>query len=167
MCPCATERRDGRAVEGNALNHAREDKVARHAARAPLRDGRRLCRREAHAKDEEPDGGGDHLANLVQNDVFHNHSGGHVAVLLKVLPEQRFHISVFDDGPGLSDGALVGLGDKTFRHDDARTRSEEQPGLGLAITHEIAARAGWTLIFQPNQPKGLHVIIEGPILSEE
>lgn len=97
------------------------------------------------------------IANLVHNAVVHNEKGGHVAVVLEGGP--RFTLTVLDDGRGLPDEEMADLQERTFRADDARQRG---PGLGLAITNEVARRVGWEIRYESVEPRGLKVTIEGP-----
>ena len=98
------------------------------------------------------------IANLVQNAVQHNPDPGHVAIVLREL-EDGFELVVADDGPGMGDSVLADLRSATFVLDPARRRG---PGLGVAITAEIARRAGWTLAYEAVEPRGTRVRIRGP-----
>lgn len=98
------------------------------------------------------------LANLVHNAVAHGEPGGHVAFVLEA-DTAGFEVVVVDDGPGPQDGAGFDLGSPTFRTDTARMRSN---GLGLVITREVVARLGWSLQFEPEEPRGLRVVVRGP-----
>ncbi|MEN0065849.1 MAG: HAMP domain-containing sensor histidine kinase [Myxococcota bacterium] len=97
------------------------------------------------------------IGNLVQNAVVHG--GRHVAVLLKADAE-RFTLQVIDDGEGLSPVACADLAKRTFADDEARPRSA---GLGIAITNEVARRAGWSITYERALQGGLQVCIEGPV----
>lgn len=105
------------------------------------------------------------ISNLVQNAVKYGDADGHVAVLLHVRGADRFELAVVDDGPGVPPADLPRLGLRTFRGDAARRRDAEGGGLGLAITHEVCRRCGWTLGFALEPPRGLRVTIAGPLLQ--
>ena len=98
------------------------------------------------------------FANLLQNGVEHNEAGGHVAVIL-VVDQERFELTVVDDGPGLPSEMLATLASETFTSDEARRRG---PGLGMLITREVATRAGWGLVYESMEPTGLRVRVSGP-----
>ncbi len=100
------------------------------------------------------------VSNLVHNAVRYNEAGGHVAVVLERVDE-RFRIRVMDDGPGVPAEELKRLGERRFRGNDARTRQTKGSGLGLSIASDVAARHGWTLRFDANEPNGLVVTLEG------
>lgn len=99
------------------------------------------------------------LSNLVHNAVVHGRAGGHVAVLLE-RDERAFHVEVLDDGPGLPPKELASFDQRTFMDGSVRPRGQ---GLGLAITREIAARAGWELQHRSLEAGGLAVCIRGPL----
>lgn len=105
------------------------------------------------------------VANVVENAVSHGEPGGHVAVLLEAVPPGAFRITVLDDGPGVGPEELARLGERAFRSDAARRRDGRGRGLGLSITREVCARAGWTLSFARAEPAGLRVVIAGPRLA--
>lgn len=103
------------------------------------------------------------LSNIVHNAVTHGERGGNVAVVLEVI-DDTFELVVSDDGPGVPPEDLSMLAERTFRSDEARQRDIHGQGLGLAITHEIARRSGWTLEFACVEPRGLQVSLKGPVL---
>jgi len=104
------------------------------------------------------------LSNIVHNAVTHGERGGNVALVLEVV-EDNFELRVSDDGPGVPPEELTMLAERTFRSDEARQRDVHGQGLGLAITHEIARRAGWTLEFSGVEPRGLEVSLKGKHLG--
>ena len=104
------------------------------------------------------------FSNIVHNAVAYGERGGNVAIVLEVV-EDHFKLIVSDDGPGVPPEELPKLADRTFRSDDARQRDSRGQGLGLAITHEIAKRCGWTLEFDKIKPHGLRVTVKGPVVK--
>ena len=101
------------------------------------------------------------ITNVVENAVAYGDTGGRVAVVLDLLGDGRFRVTVLDDGPGVPPQELPRLGERAFRSDAARQRDPRGSGLGLAITSEVAARCGWTLEFAAAPPRGLRVEITG------
>ena len=100
------------------------------------------------------------VGNLVQNAIQHQHGAGHVALVLQLdAATGGFTLTVDDDGPGLPQELMASLAVEGFRTDAARQRG---PGLGMVIAAEIAARAGWSLQWQPLQPTGTRARIVGP-----
>ncbi len=104
------------------------------------------------------------LNNLVENAISHGDPGGHVAVVL-TSQANRFTLAVIDDGPGVLPSELVRLGQRTFRSDEARQRDPGGTGLGLAISTEVCAACGWSVDFEPHDPRGLRVVIRGALLA--
>ena len=94
------------------------------------------------------------VANLVDNAIVYNRSGGAVAIELASYDHgRRFRLVVADNGPGVDDDTLAGLtANKRFRGDEARSRRPGGRGLGLALTREIADRFGMQLDLR--QPVG-------------
>lgn len=105
------------------------------------------------------------LSNLVQNAIQYNDHGGHVAIILEALDEERFCLTVLDDGPGVVEEQLARLGQRAVRGDDARNRNPGGQGFGLSIVHKVCALHDWTLAFShasdQSETKGLQVRIQG------
>ena len=99
------------------------------------------------------------ISNLLQNAM--THGGQHVAVSLTV-GEGRFRLVVLDDGDGISEADCVDLSRRTFLTDPARRRG---PGLGVAITNEIARRAGFTIEYAQGEGGGLMVALVGRVIA--
>ena len=103
------------------------------------------------------------LANLVHNAVVHGAAGGHVALVLEA-GDDRFSLTVLDDGPGVPEETLADLAARTFQADAARPRGQ---GLGLAITHEVCRRATWEIRYERPEDGGLRVVIAGEVASRD
>ncbi len=101
------------------------------------------------------------VSNVVHNAVRYNNEGGHVAVVLEPV-EGRFRLRVFDDGPGVPDEALARLTERSYRADDARTRSPGGQGLGLSIAREVAQRHGFEMTLRRSEAGGLEAEFQGP-----
>ena len=90
------------------------------------------------------------LDNLLANAL--RHARGHVRVSLR-REGAMARLRVEDDGPGVPPEALPRLGERFFRVDRARTRTEGGHGLGLAYVRESALRFGGRVRFF-NRPEG-------------
>jgi signal transduction histidine kinase len=97
------------------------------------------------------------VANLLQNAM--SHGARHAAVQL-MASASSFQLVVLDDGPGVARPADLAL--RTFEISPDRPRST---GLGLAITNEIARRAGWTVHYASEG--GLRVELSGSLAGED
>ncbi len=107
------------------------------------------------------------LANVVHNAVRYASSAdaeGQIIIALEAS-DDRFVLAVHDDGPGVSAAELPRLGERTFRTDEARTRSQSGSGLGLAIVAETSLRCGWSNALTRSPLGGLLVRVEGPRVS--
>jgi two-component system phosphate regulon sensor histidine kinase PhoR len=84
------------------------------------------------------------IANIVDNAIRYTQSGGTATVTLEPSAgTQAFRLWVADNGPGVSEELFRGLtAVRRFRGDEARNRRPDAPGLGLAVTREIADRLG-------------------------
>jgi signal transduction histidine kinase len=102
------------------------------------------------------------VANVVHNAVTHGPEGTRVAVLVELTQDDRFSITVLDDGPGVRRKDLGRLVERSFRSSRARRRNPGGSGHGLAITAEICRRNGWSLRLDAETPRGLRVTIVGP-----
>ena len=105
------------------------------------------------------------LSNLVHNAVRYGEPGGHVVVVLEA-EGGRFTLDVIDDGPGVPPDDMIRLSERTFRGDRARQRHVQGMGLGLSITGELCARAGFELRFEAMEPRGLRATLSGPCAEQ-
>jgi signal transduction histidine kinase len=87
------------------------------------------------------------LANMIDNAIRYNRAGGTVTVTLEPgAGTQGFRLWVADTGSGVTDELFRGLtAVRRFRGDEARNRRPDSPGLGIAVTREIADRFGLRL----------------------
>ena len=102
--------------------------------------------------------------NLVHNAVRYGDEGGHVSLLLSEK-EGRFTITVWDDGPGVSEEELDRLAEPGYRASAARTRDPKGAGLGLSIAREVATRHGFELSFLRLEEGGLEASLSGPVAT--
>ncbi|MEO7094709.1 MAG: ATP-binding protein, partial [Polyangiales bacterium] len=70
---------------------------------------------------------------------------------------------VLDDGPGVLEGEMTRVVERSVRGERARTRHPDGRGLGLAITKRVAELHGLTLRFSPVSPRGLQVELAGAL----
>jgi len=77
------------------------------------------------------------IMNLIENAVKYSHDGGTIAVAAKKI-EGKVHISVKDEGIGISEENLPRLFERFYRVDKSRSQKNGGTGLGLAIVKHIA-----------------------------
>ena len=94
------------------------------------------------------------VSNVIDNAIRYNTSGGRATVtLVHDRAEQRFRLFIVDNGRGVTDEDFRTLtAVRRFRGDENRTRRPGAPGLGLAVTREVADRSG--LQFELKRPVG-------------
>jgi signal transduction histidine kinase len=108
------------------------------------------------------------LENLLANALRYVPSGGTVELALAPVPgrDDRFRLTVSDDGPGLPPEDLAHAFERFYRATGARVagaaRDAGGSGLGLAIVREIVERHGGTVGAETREPHGLAIIIELP-----
>jgi signal transduction histidine kinase len=108
------------------------------------------------------------LENLLANALRYVPSGGTIELALTPVPghEDRFRLTVGDDGPGLPAEDLAHAFERFYRAAGARVtgaaRDAGGSGLGLAIVREIVERHGGTVRAEARAPHGLAIVIELP-----
>jgi signal transduction histidine kinase len=65
----------------------------------------------------------------------------------------------------VTDDALARLTERSYRADDARSRSPGGQGLGLSIAREVAQRHGFEMTLRRSDAGGLEVELQGPLRS--
>lgn len=105
--------------------------------------------------------------NLFTNTVKYRMTDtSHVDIVLnRTLDKTEIQLIFADDGPGVPDESLERLFDSFYRVDDARSRSENGSGIGLAVVKEIILGHGGRV--QAQNRKGLAVMIHLPINEED
>jgi len=101
------------------------------------------------------------LMNLINNAFKHAPAGSTVHVTLRA-EDERAHLIVRDEGPGIPKEKQERIFDRFFRADDARARREgEGAGLGLAICHRIVeAHDGLIWVeSEPGKGAAFHVVL--------
>lgn len=104
------------------------------------------------------------VSNVIFNAIRHNHSDGHVAVILESTGENTFRISVIDDGPGIPEDQMSRLVERYFRCDKERGRGADGQGLGLNIAFQLADMHGWKFELSRSEFGGLRVDFTGSTL---
>jgi len=102
------------------------------------------------------------LGNIVHNAIRYGNRGGNVAIVLDVV-ENTFHLSILDDGPGISEENLQKVKERNYRGSKARERESTGQGLGLGIAQAFTDQSAFALDFKLNDSQGLKVTIRGQL----
>lgn len=105
------------------------------------------------------------LDNLFSNTLRYRIKAKSVVLIsLKRLPDRRWlEMTYQDDGPGVPRESLELIFEMFYRLDDARSRSGEGSGVGLAVVKEIISGHGGT-VYAENRD-GLAIIIRLPAVK--
>ncbi|NJM34873.1 MAG: hypothetical protein HC850_09390 [Rhodomicrobium sp.] len=101
------------------------------------------------------------VRNLVENAVIH---GRHARVSLNG-PPKSIHITIDDDGPGISDTDMSRVFSPFVRLDESRGQETGGIGLGLAIARSIVRGHGGDIVLQNRPEGGLSATIQLPVNS--
>ncbi len=101
------------------------------------------------------------IGNLVSNALAHTPAGGSVE-LAAAGGEQGIQIAVRDTGCGIAPDHLPHVFERFYRVEQARTGSEENAGLGLAVVKSIVTRHGGEVAIESRVGKGTEVRLTFP-----
>jgi signal transduction histidine kinase len=86
------------------------------------------------------------IENVLDNAIRYNREGGTIAVTLEPRAPSGLRLRIVDTGRGVDDTEMKLLtAIRRFRGDESWNRRPGAPGLGLALSREIADRSGLTL----------------------
>jgi two-component system sensor histidine kinase VicK len=102
------------------------------------------------------------LINLLDNAIKYSRPGGAVTVKVDCPAERLIQIQVSDQGIGIPAEALEKLGQRFYRLDKARARSEGGSGLGLAIAQALVKAHGGQLWLESQEEQGTTVTFTLP-----
>lgn len=101
------------------------------------------------------------LTNLLDNAVRHTPTKGKVTISASVV-DDVVRIIVADTGVGIDAAHLPHLGERFYRVDSARARTDGGTGLGLSICRNIAEAHGGRLVVASVVGQGTSVTVELP-----
>jgi two-component system sensor histidine kinase VicK len=102
------------------------------------------------------------LLNLLDNAIKYSRPGSTVTVRLTRGPDHSVQVQVSDQGIGISTEALPRIGQRFYRTDKARSRSEGGSGLGLAIAQALVSAHGGQLWLESQEGRGTTVSFDLP-----
>lgn len=101
------------------------------------------------------------IGNLISNALAHTAAGGSVE-LAAAGGEQGVQITVRDTGCGIAREHLPHIFERFYRVEQARTGSQENAGLGLAVVKSIVNRHGGEVSIESEVGKGTEVRLTFP-----
>jgi len=102
------------------------------------------------------------VANLLDNALRHTPTEGTVTLGARQGTDGAVVLTVADTGSGITPEHLPHLGERFYRADTARARTDGGTGLGLAICRAIAEAHGGTLAIDSTPGRGTKVVITLP-----
>ena len=96
------------------------------------------------------------IGNLVSNAISHTPGGGTVEIAVHADPTS-LHVSIMDSGCGIPAEHLPHVFDRFYRVDRARSGSNHNVGLGLAVVKSIIVRHGGRIEIDSNVDRGTEV----------
>ena len=101
------------------------------------------------------------FVNLIGNALEYNHPGGQIRVATSAQ-DGEITVVVSDTGDGISPEDLPHIFDRFYRASQARTRSAEHAGLGLAICKAIVEAHGGRIEAASTPGAGTAVTLRWP-----
>ena len=111
------------------------------------------------------------LTNLVSNAYKYTPEGGVIRIAVDGqdhpgAPPGHVHVSVSDNGIGMSPQDLLKLQEKFFRADDDLVRAQPGTGLGVSITRNLVALHGGELLVESEPGQGSTFAFTLPLVQE-
>lgn len=91
--------------------------------------------------------------NLISNAIRHTPTGGTVKIY-GAAAKDEVHITVEDNGIGIAEADVPHLFDRFYKADKARTRTQNNTGLGLSIVKRIIELHNGTIMVESEHGKG-------------
>ena len=102
------------------------------------------------------------LENVVRNAFRFSPANSDVEVTAKKL-DGVIEVTVIDNGPGVAEDLMSRIFDPFFKADPARSETEGQHGIGLALSRAIVEHHGGDISARNRSPHGLEVRITFPM----
>ena len=103
------------------------------------------------------------LVNLLDNAIKYSRPGGMVTIGVKDGLDGMARVRVSDQGIGISTEDLPRIGERFYRADKARSRTEGGSGLGLAIAQALVEAHGGRLWLESKEGRGTVVTFTLPV----
>lgn len=102
------------------------------------------------------------LHNLLSNAIKFSHANGQVEVQTSCLKDNRFTITVKDQGIGIPASKLPYIFDRFYQVDASDTRSREGAGIGLSLTKELTQLLGGEITVESEEGRGSCFVLTLP-----
>jgi signal transduction histidine kinase len=102
------------------------------------------------------------LVNLLDNAIKYSRPDGMITLKMDCTAEGLIQIQIHDQGIGIPAEALNDLGQRFYRLDKARARSDGGSGLGLAIAQALVKAQGGQLWLESQEDQGTTVTFALP-----
>ena len=102
------------------------------------------------------------LINIASNAIKYTNAGGHIALKLECLPENRYRFTCTDDGIGMSEDFINHICEDYTRAEDSRVSKTEGTGLGMSVVKGFTDLMGGTLTIKSELGKGSEFVVELP-----
>ena len=103
------------------------------------------------------------IVNIVSNAIKYTPAGGHIALRLETLPNDRYRFTCTDDGIGMSEEFIRHIGEDYTRAEDSRISKTEGTGLGMAVVKGFTELMGGVLTVQSKLGQGSTFAVELPL----
>ena len=102
------------------------------------------------------------LINIASNAIKYTGEGGHIALKLECLPDDRYRFTCTDDGIGMSEDFVQHICEDYSRAEDSRVSKIQGTGLGMSVVKGFTDLMGGTLSIQSELGKGSTFAVELP-----
>ncbi|MDP5276790.1 sensor histidine kinase [Chengkuizengella axinellae] len=107
------------------------------------------------------------IHNVMDNAIHYTPEGGEITVQLNKVAIKRCELIIKDSGVGIGEKDLGHLGERFYRVNKARTRTDGGSGLGLSIVKQLVSAHGGEILFKSQLGQGTQVHISFPIYIDE
>lgn len=103
------------------------------------------------------------IINILSNAIKYTPAGGHIALRLETLPDDRYRFICTDDGIGMSEDFLQHIGEDYHRAEDSRISKTEGTGLGMSVVKGFTNLMQGQLTVHSKLGEGSTFIVELPL----
>jgi len=103
------------------------------------------------------------VSNLVSNAIGNTPTGGRIGVALDFKSPDVMHISVVNTGAGIPAEQVASIFEPLFLFTDDNTEKPDDPGIGLALAHGLAALHGGDITADSDVGRGFRFDVTIPV----